>query len=71
MATAFTAAILLTDERSAPATEPVAHNTEEGVAMYQKTMFGQSWVSKDDDRWHDWKGRQIYKYRYAGQKKRA
>ena len=36
--------------------------------MYERAMFGQTWVSKDKVRWTNWTGRQIYKYRYTGPK---
>lgn len=37
--------------------------------MYQQTGYSQVWVSPDGERWRDWKGRQAYRYRYAGPRK--
>ena len=38
--------------------------------MYHQASIGQTWVSeKDNNRWQNWTGRQIYKYRYTGPKK--
>ena len=37
--------------------------------MYEQAMIGKTWVSKDNDRWQNWTGRQIYKYRHADPKK--
>jgi hypothetical protein len=39
--------------------------------MYRFTPHGQVWVSKDGVRWHDWRGRQAYKYLYGAPRART
>ena len=40
--------------------------------MYQvSTNGGRFWISKDGVRWHDWRGRQAYKYRFGGARNNA
>lgn len=40
--------------------------------MYEfSTNGGRYWVAKDGVRWLDWRGRQAYKYRYAGPRRNA
>jgi len=39
--------------------------------MYHQTPSGQVWISKDGERWRNWKGRQAYRYVYGGPRKSA